>query len=303
MQSLRSATSAMGRIGRAALCGGLLTALSLLSVATPAAAAEADAVGTGSEVAGQVVSVSGAAYAQSPGQARRILSCLDPIYQGDRILTQESSALGVVSGDHYTQVGENTQLVYTSTGDAAPQLEIETGHVRLLDVSGRAPTQAGISTPGLVAARSGRDTEALVFAGEKIGVVSMACAFEDPVQVARRGDPDQTAVADPGSCIVSKPREELYRVPATHPRLAVSTLGADDGAPLLAIGSHFNPAQVALGAGILGAPVAASEARGLLMRDPLEPCSVGVNCGLGEPPVEPPPSVFPGTGFQPRPVD
>jgi len=270
MQSLRSARSAMGRIGRAALCGGLLSALSLLTVATPAVAAEADAINTGSEVAGQVVSVSGAAYAQAPDQERRILSCRDPIYQGDRIMTQESSALGVVSGDHYTQVGENTQLIYSSTGEGVPQLEVETGHVRLLDVSGRAPAQGGIVTPGLVAARSGRDTEALVFAGEKIGVVSMACAFEDPVEVARRGDPGQTAVADPGSCIVSKPREELYRAPATHPRLAVSTLGASEGVPLLAMGSHFSPAQVALDAGILGPPAAASEARGLLMRDPLE---------------------------------
>jgi len=162
MQSLRSARSAVGRIGRAALCGGLLGALSLLTVVTPVAAAEADVVDTGSEVAGQVVSVSGAAYDQAPGQERRILSCRDPIYQGDRIMTQESSALGVVSGDHYTQLGESTQLVYKATGEAAPQLEIEMGHVRLLDVSGRAPAQGEIVTPGLVAARSGRDTEAAV---------------------------------------------------------------------------------------------------------------------------------------------
>jgi len=102
---------------------------------------------------------------------------------------------------------------------------------------------------------------------------------------------------------VSKPHEDLYRAPATHPRLPVSTLGAGEGAPLLAIGSHFSPDTVGLGAGILGAPAPASEARGLLMRDPLESCTVGVSCGGGAGPVVPEPSDFPGTGFQPRPVD
>ena len=77
-----------------------------------------------------------------------------------------------------------------------------------------APADGEIATPGLVAARSGSDTEAMAFAGEKAGVVSMVCPFEESVNLVRRGDPAQTAVAPAGSCVVSKPREPLYQARA-----------------------------------------------------------------------------------------
>jgi len=274
---MRSLGSAIGRIWRAALCGGFVCAVSLSAAGAPVVAPEAEEVAAGTAAAGRVVSVRGAAYAQAPGQERRILSCRDFIFEGDRVMTQERSALGVVSGDYYTRLNQSTQLTFASTDEAAPQLDLEVGHVRLFDALGRAPAEAEIATPGLVAARSGRDTEAMVFA-EKAGVVSMVCAFEGNVNVARRTDPGQTAVAGTGSCVVSKPREALYGAEATHPRLAVLMQDACESEVALPVAAgFFSPAQVALGPAVLGASSSVSDAVGALMSHPnkafaLVPC-------------------------------
>jgi hypothetical protein len=251
---MRSLGSAIGRIGRAALCGGFVCALSLSAAGAPEVAPEAEKVAAGTAAVGRVVSVRGAAYAQAPGQERRILSCRDFIFEGDRVMTQESSALGVISGDYYTRLNQSTQLTFASTDEAAPKLDLEAGHVRLLDASGRAPAQGEIATPGLVATRSGRDTEAMVFV-EKAGVVSMVCAFQGDVKLARRTDPSQTSVVGVGNCVVSKPREALYGAEATHPRLAVLMQDACESEPGLPVAAGlFSPAQVALGPAILGVP-------------------------------------------------
>jgi hypothetical protein len=270
--------SAIGRIGWAALCGGLLCALSLSAAAAPERASEAEELADGTAVVGSVVSVSGAAYAQAPGQERRILSCGDPIFEGDRLMTQERSALGVVSGDYYARLNQSTQLTFASTERGAPQVDLEAGHVRLFDALGQAPVEAEISAPGLVPTRVGSDTEVMVFA-EKTGLVSIVCPFEGSLNVGRGADPGRTTAVEAGSCVVSKPGEALFGADATHPRLAVLRQDACETVTALPVGTgFFSPAQVALGPGILGGPPAASPATGLLMGSPIESCSVGITC-------------------------
>lgn len=275
---MQSLGSAIGRIGRAAMCGGLLCALSVSAAVVPETATADEEVAGGTAVVGRVASVRGAAYAQAPGQERRILSCRDPIFEGDRVMTQESSALGVISGEYYTRLNQSTELTFASTDQAAPRLDLEAGHVRLLDASGRAPAAGELATPGLVAARSGRDSEAMVFA-EKAGVVSMVCSYENDVTVARRTQPSQTAVVGTGGCIVSKPREALYGADASHPRLAVLMQDACETEPALPVAARFfAPAQVALGPAVMGVAPAAAPASGLLMGSPVKSCTKSISC-------------------------
>jgi len=232
-------------------------------------------VGQDREPVGRAVSVRGAVFAQAPDEDRRILACRDPIYEGDRVLTLDGSAVGIDSGSYHSRRGENTVVEFGRLASGPPRVDLVSGHMRLIDSAGRNPDSAELLTPGLRLARTGPDQDALVFR-EKAGVVSMVCAWEDPLQVARRSDDAQRLDAVPGSCVVGKPREALYAANASHPQLAVLMRDACEELALVPVADRFTSGDVALGGGPAGSPIA-PPAPPPFGGGPGQPCSGG--CG------------------------
>lgn len=235
---------------------------------------------------GRVVSTRGAVFAQAPGEERRILQCRDPIYEGDRILTLEGSAVGVDAGSYYLRLDENTTAEVGELASGAPRVDLVQGHLRLIDSEAGAGASAELETPGLRLARTGRDQDALVFA-EKAGVVSMVCAYGDDLQVARRTDPSVSLLAPSGSCVVGKPREELFTAEASHPQLAVLMRDACEELAAVPVAGRFSPGDVALGPALAGggagggAPLPGATPFG---SGPAQPCAGGCTRSGGAPP-------------------
>ena len=201
------------------------------------------------EVVGRVVSVSGAVFAQAPGEERRALACRDSIYEGDRVLTLDDSDAGIDAGTYYARLAENTVVDIGRQSTGQPKLDLVDGYLRLIDAASGHGDPAELSTPGLRVARPGPDQEALVFR-EKVSVVSIVCAYEKPVSVARRTNPDIRMTAPSGKCVVGKPREDLYFAQASHPQLAVLVSNACEDLAMVSAGSRFSPGDVALGSGV-----------------------------------------------------
>lgn len=256
-------------LGAVALCAFMLPSIAL--------AAESR------EAVGRVVSATGAVFAQAPGEERRSLQCRDSIYEGDRLLTLDGSNAGIDTGTHYARLAENTVV------DVGRQsnFDLVEGYLRVIDTAGGNGEPAELLTPGLRVARPGPDQEALVFR-EKVSVVSIVCAYEQPVSVARRSDSGDRMTATPGRCVVGKPREDLYAAQASHPQLAVVTSDACEELAMVTAGSHFSPGDVALGPAVFAggssaaslgapAPVAPAFGSGLAV-----PCSG--SCGTGPSP-------------------
>jgi len=261
-----------------------------LMLAAPAAGAEP---GT---VVGRAVSVHGNVFAKAPGEPKRRLSCRDPILEGDQIQTEEDSGIGVDSGTFYVRLGERSTLEVSALASGAPRIDLARGHVRLIDSAGPGNASAEVTTPGLLVARTGPDLDALVFS-EKAGAVSMVCAYERGVDVARRAAPGERLTAAPGGCVVSKPREALYAADATHPTLAVLMNDACEEVALAPVADRFAAGDVALGPGSLAsAPSAPAPAPSLLAPQGIvQPCSPSCQPGPAAPPAGGPglPTPFP----------
>ena len=246
------------------------------------------------EVVGRVVSVRGAVFAQAPGEERRILECRDSVYEGDRVLTLDDSDAGIDAGSYYLRLVENTVIDVGRQSTGQPKLDVVDGYIRLVDSAAGNGPPAELSTPGLRVARPGPDQEALVFL-EKAAVVSIVCAFEDPVSVTRRTDPGNRMTATPGRCVVGKPREALYVAQASHPQIAVLISDACEELAMVSAGSRFLPGDVALGSAVLSGGAGGGMDGAPLPNGPpfgpglTEPCSG--SCGPG-----PAPQVYvPGT--------
>jgi len=245
-----------------------VTALALL-LAAPAVAAEPGEIG-------RVAAIEGVVYAQAPGQVLRRLSCDDPIYDGDLVVTDDDAGVGVLSSDFYTRLDQGTETEIRVASNGAPRLDLARGHVRLIDES---PTRAEgrIDTPGLSAAQAGRDTEAFALP-EKAWVVSMICGYADPVDVARRSDPSDRAAGRPGACHVEKPREPIYAADASEDRLPVRARNRCDAAPRFPVAERFEQLPVAL-----TPPVAAGPPGAPVLQAPVDPCGGGFGVGCNAP--------------------
>ena len=233
------------------------------------------------DTVGRVVSAQGAVFAQTPGEERRILQCRDPIFSGDRVITLDGSAVGIDSGAYHARLGENSEVEMGASGSSSPRVDLVKGHVRLIDSAGSSAESAELMTPGLRVARTGPDQDALVLR-EKVGDVSMVCAYDAPVNVARRHDPSQSLAASPGSCVVAKPREALYAAQASHPQLAVLMRDACEDFAMVPVADRFSVDDVALGPGLAagsailgGAPPPDPSA---LAPSPTQPCGGGSGC-------------------------
>jgi hypothetical protein len=156
-------------------------------------------------IIGRVVGLRGTVYAQTPGEARRRLTENAPIYPGDRIITARGAQLGVLSGDYYTGLDEDTTLTYQKRGQSAPTVTLERGDVRVINAG--EGDNARIATPGMVA-RAGAPDASATAVQEKAWIVSIVCALEGQVTVA--DDAGGSLVVEEGGCAASKPVEGLF---------------------------------------------------------------------------------------------
>lgn len=225
---------------------------------------------------GRVAAIEGIVYAQAPGEVLRRLSCDDPVFDGDQLLTEEDAAVGVLSEDFYTRLDQSTDMQMRVAAGGAPALDLRRGHLRLVDESATR-AEGTIDTPGLTAAEAGRDTEAFAFP-EKAWVVSMICGYEDPVDVARRDEPGETAAGAPRSCNVGKPREPIYTAPASDEQLPILARERCAGAPRFPVADRFERPPVAL-----APPVAAPPPGSPVLAATADPCGGGAGVGCNAP--------------------
>jgi hypothetical protein len=213
-------------------------------VAIAIAACMAPTVATAETPVGYVVSVEGEAYAQAPGEEARPLECDSPIYRHDLITTMVNPGLAIMSEDTYVRVAGNSTLRFGTLNSGPPDLDLQTGHLRMIDM-GNGTRTGRIGTPGLVLADAGSNSEAIVFP-EKIWTVSMICSRDDSLAVERNGKPGERMVSAPGQCAISKPKEPLYVAAASHEPLEL--LARAQCGPLdlqLGVADRFAPGDLA----------------------------------------------------------
>ena len=157
-------------------------------------------------VIGRVTGVHGRVYAEAPDGTRRLLVDNAPIYPGDRLVTARGGQLGVLSGDHYTGLSDDTELSFALTPGGAPEVRLVRGHVRVLE-AGDESAPAQVSTPSLQIAEAGSDIEVYAFP-EKAYLVSMVCALEGQVRAASIAG--ESATVNAGGCAMLKPVEAIY---------------------------------------------------------------------------------------------
>ncbi|MDH3519825.1 MAG: hypothetical protein OEM49_05150 [Myxococcales bacterium] len=248
--------------------------------------------------AGRVTAVEGTATAQQPAAQPRALRCGDPIYAGDRLVTEKGARLGMLVGDVLTHLSESSQLALNITNDATPDARLEQGGVRLID-----PRDSGaLGYLAALDARAeilGNDVEAYVFA-EKVGSYAMLCEWDTPLRVTRGA---QQELAAPGNCVIAKKTEPLY-VARAHdqriPALAEQLCAIDPGALAALAGDparHLSPAAVAAAGPLAGGGSAGLGDRGPASLDVLapSPCDTpGSGCATGIPlsAAGPPPAPF-----------
>jgi hypothetical protein len=131
--------------------------------------------------AGTVSSVSGAAFAQAPGEDPRSLACDDVVRACDRVFTGDGGEVALLLDDVYVQVGNTSSLTVQAP---APDLFVHGGLVRVIDTrSDHDAAQFQLATPHLRSRGLRSDAEV------NVGIVgadarTQLCSFTDPVTVA-----------------------------------------------------------------------------------------------------------------------
>lgn len=192
---------------------------------------------------GRVSAVAGEATAQQPGAEPRALACGDPVFTGDTLRTGSQSHVGVQLDDVAAHLDANTQVVIDRTAEKTPSARLLAGKVRMIDPRDEgAPAQlAALDTDARV---KGNDAEAYIFS-EKVGPYAMMCEWDAPLPVSRGRE---SKTADPGQCVIAKPKEPLYtanahdtRIPALAQECAPDPRLASLNDPL----HHLSPTDVA----------------------------------------------------------
>jgi hypothetical protein len=285
------------------MCRGRLVTIAAIAVLMASAAGGSDALAAPSDfdeaaaqaeptsapaedrVIARVTGVHGRVYAEAPDGERRLLVENGPIYPGDRLVTERGAQLGVLSGDHYTGLNEDTELSYALTPGGAPEVRLVRGQVRVIEASD-ASGAAQVSAPSLQVAAASGDVEVYAFP-EKAYLVSMVCALEGQVQAAGLGG--QSATVAEGGCAISKPAEAIYAAGAAggEPLPVVSAAGPPPS-PIGPASQRF-PAP---GPDVARPLASFAEAPTFALDDPTlyVPCGTGAtgSCGAAPPPTNPP---------------
>jgi hypothetical protein len=246
-------------------------------VNVPVTASDPTAVGT-------VVAIQGEVMAQRPGEEPRPLECRDSVYQDERVVTHDGAHVDLMMGDVLAHLPQKSKLRVGRTDDNMADMLLEEGAVRAIDPrdAGAQARLAALDTGGQVV---GNDAEAYIFA-EKTGRYAVLCEWDAPLPVDRR---DESKVAEPGQCVIAKPKEPLYVADAHDERLGPP----GDNCPLgpMNVGMHLTPDVAApppAWSGLASNPNALS----------ISPCQVPGSGCQGAVVVVPPPvgGPFPGAG-------
>ncbi len=205
------------------------------------------------DVLGRVSSVAGEATAQRPGEAPRPLACGDPVYADDTLQTSAGGRVGVLLEDVAAHLAPATRVQLGRTDQAMPSARLEVGQVRMIDPrdTGDPARLAALDTGAEVI---GNDAEAYIFS-EKVGPYAMLCDWDAPLPVDRG---PETLSADPGQCVIAKPKEPLYLADAHETRIPADPaeecdLSRDFASRAGAPENHLSPADVAAPGPIAGA--------------------------------------------------
>jgi len=244
-----------------------------------------------SDAVGRVTALTGHVVAEREGEPPRTLHCRDTVYRGDRLVTTENARVGVLTSDVYAHVGESSKLLVDLTPADTADMTLEVGGVRVIDPRD-AGSQARLAALDAEAQVVGNDAEAYIFA-EKTGRYAMLCEWDGALPVARK---DERAVAEPGQCVIAKPKEPLYLATAHDQRLASPDEDACPLGPVIGdLDLHLQPGDIA--AGPLAPPW--SDAATLNTDAQRNPCDVpGSGCG-GFVIAIPPPGAAPFPGGNP----
>jgi hypothetical protein len=195
------------------------------------------------DLLGRVSSVAGEATAQRPGEAPRDLACGDAVYADDTLRTGADSRVGVMLDDVMTHLDASTQVTLGRTEQSMPAARLEAGKVRMIDPrDGGAP--ARLAALDANADVVGNDAEAYLFK-EKVGPYAMMCEWDAPLPVGRG---DESLTADPGECVIAKPKEPLYTANSHDARIPALAEVCELGPQLAQLSSplyHLTPADVA----------------------------------------------------------
>jgi len=228
------------------------------------------------EAVGRITSATGDVRAIGPDGSSRPLGCGDSVYPGDTLSTGSASNAGVLSGDYLTQVPSASAVSFGQTAAGAPDATLQRGRVRVIDVR-EGGAVARLAAGDAEVRVAGNDAEAYLLS-EKVGPYAMFCEWDAPLHVARNAE---TRSADPGQCVIAKPREPLYVADAHAERISAADVAicpADLGG-LASTDSHFSPEDLAdVGAGPTSiAWSSIAEAPGPPARHPCE--TPGAICG------------------------
>jgi hypothetical protein len=226
-----------GVLGRVAPARRLTAALAGLLLALPFAA-----VGEEPAPIGHVATLRGAAFAERPDGEVRSLGCRDPIFAGERVVSEDAASVGLLVREFFVQLGAGSALL-VSAGEENADLVLEKGAVRIVDPRevGRRTRLRVLDTQARVL---GNDLEGYVF-DEKAGKFAMLCEWMRPLPVARL---EETGVALPGHCAIAKAHEPLYFTPGHEERLGSPTQNACSLGPVFGpIARHLSPSDVAAG--------------------------------------------------------
>ena len=160
------------------------------AVAEPTEVACSDAGMT----AGTVSSVSGAVFAQAPGEDPRSLACDDVVRACDRIFTSDGATVALMIDDVYVQLGQSAVMTVEAP---AADFFVHTGGVRVIDTRSGEAAPFGLATPQFRSRGASADAEVHVgldFTDDR----SRLCSFGNAVYVTTPGRIE--AVAD-GACI------------------------------------------------------------------------------------------------------
>jgi hypothetical protein len=155
---------------------------------TPRAAERTECVPSGP--VGSVASVSGDARAVSPDGSSRALSCDDVVNACETIVTGADGSAGLLVDDAIVQFGANSAAQLSSRG--APEVAVDRGAVRVVDVRDSAAQRVQLYTPQL-AASTGRGDAEITRDGDAVRV----CAHDEPLVVSVR---DGAKTLPAGSC-------------------------------------------------------------------------------------------------------
>lgn len=165
---------------------------------------------------GQVASVQGDVRAVAPDGSSRALACDDVVSACETVVTGAGASAGLLIDDVVVQVGPDSAAVLSAR--PGPEIAIERGAVRVVDVRDNASDRVQLYTPAL-SASTGRGDSELLRTGDSVRV----CAHDEPL-VITVGDRAQSVPA--GSCLETQLAGGLAGFPASAPSVPLDDSGS-----------------------------------------------------------------------------